>query len=367
MKNLILSTCGTSILTNDADEELRKLLNKHANLKSANDVLLSECDRIREHIENRKTKFVEYSYEEAKRDSAELNGIISFYGGQLTKEPLLDIHYLLATDTWLGEETAKIVESWLKNSGFTDVRIQRHCDLQTAELQCFRNSLADLIKWCAETIQPQRTEHCRVIFNLSGGFKSETGFLQMLGMFYADETIYMFERSNELMRIPRLPVRMEDVESVRNDLCDFRRAALKLDVYSRKSGIYWFGIEGMYSLTEWGGLIFEQHKAEIYQDEIHPPPSEKIIFAQDFLPSCRKETSRHKQKINEQIDLLARFLEDANHPNLNSFHYHSVTYPNNKRVTHEIYAWSDGNAKRIFCRSLDDGKLELLFLGPHLS
>jgi putative CRISPR-associated protein (TIGR02619 family) len=366
MKNLILSTCGTSILTNDADEELRKLLNIHANVKSANDVPPLERDRIHAHIENRKTKFVEHSHEKAKRDSAELNGIISFYGGQLTKETQLDVHYLLTTDTWLGEETAKIVESWLRNHGFTDVRVQRHCDLQTAELQCFRNSLADLVKWCAETILPQRTKHCRVIFNLSGGFKSETGFLQMLGMFYAHETIYMFERSSELMRIPHLPVRMEDVESVRKDLCDFRRAALKLGVHSRKSGIYWFEIDGMYSLTEWGGLVFEQHKAEIYRDEIHPPPSGKIIFAKDFLPSCKTETASHKQEINEKIDLLARFLEDANHPNLKSFHYHPVAHPRDERVTHEIYAWSEGSAKRIFCRSLDDGKLELLFLGPHL-
>jgi putative CRISPR-associated protein (TIGR02619 family) len=364
--NLMLSSCGTSILTNDADEDLRKLLNRYANAKERGNIPPSERERIHEHIENRKKKFIEYSHENAKRDSAEINGILSFYGGQLTKENRQDTHYLLATDTWFGEETAKIVESWLRNLGFTHTHVHTHPDLQTAELQYFRNSLSDLVKWCVETIAPQRTPHCRVIFNLSGGFKSETGFLQTLGMFYADETVYMFERSSELMRIPRLPVKMEDGESVRNDLRDFRRATLKLDVRPRKTGIYWFEDDGAYSLTEWGELVFEQHKAEIYREKIHPSPSEKIFFTTEFLNSCENETPLHKQEVNEKIDLFARFLEDTKHPNPNSLHYHPVIHPRNGRVTHEIYAWSDGGAKRIYCRSLDDGKVELLFLGEHL-
>jgi hypothetical protein len=185
-------------------------------------------------------------------------------------------------------------------------------------------------------------------------------------MFYADETIYIFEGSNELMRIPRLPVRMEDEESIRKDLRDFRRAALELDVRSEKSSIYWFS-DGIHSiLTEWGELVFERHKAEIYRGEIHPSPSEKIILTTEFLDSCEKETPPRKQEINEKIDLFAQFLEKANHPNPKSLHYHPVNHSRNSKVTHEIYAWSDGDAKRIYCRSLDNGKTELLFLGAHL-
>ncbi|MDR1646988.1 MAG: putative CRISPR-associated protein [Zoogloeaceae bacterium] len=364
--NLLLSTCGTSILTNSADEGLRALLNRHANIKTGDDVPTAECKRIREHIENRKNAFVAHALEAAKCDSAELNGILSFYDNQLTPENRRDIHYLLATDTWFGEETAGIVKAWLVNHGFTDIRVERCPDLQTADWQLFSSALSDLVKWCAETIAPQRTSHCRVIFNLSGGFKSETGFLQVLGMFYADETVYMFERSNELMRIPRLPVVMVDEEAVRDDLRDFRRAAQGLEVRTEKSGIYWFALEGKHALTPWGELVFGQHKDEIYQREIHPSPSEKIIFAPGFPASCENETPRHKQEINQKIDLLARFLEDANHPNPNSLHYHPVTHPRDGEVTYEIYAWSDHGAKRIYGRSLDDGKVELRFLGEHL-
>ncbi|MDR2341795.1 MAG: putative CRISPR-associated protein [Campylobacteraceae bacterium] len=367
MKNLIFSTCGTSILTNNADDVLRPLFIQHANVKNAADISLSEeRGYICAHIEERKKRFVNYSYQEAKKYSAEINGILSFYGGQLTKENKHDIHYLLATDTWLGEETANIVKLWLEANGFTDIRVYRHVDLQTSDLQAFRVSLANLVKWCDENIKPQRTEHCRVIFNLSGGFKSETGFLQMLGMFYADETIYIFERSNELMRIPHLPIKMDDEESIQKDLHDFRRAALNLDVHSEKYGIYWFEIDGMYSLTEWGELIFAHYKAEIYQKQIYPAPSEKIIFSPPFLNSCDNETAANKREINEKIDLFARFLENAKHPNPYSLHYHPVTHPHDDRVTHEFYAYSNNGAKRIYCHSLDEGKVELLFLGKHL-
>ncbi|MDR2790283.1 MAG: putative CRISPR-associated protein [Campylobacteraceae bacterium] len=361
---LMLSTCGTSILTNNANELLRPLFVKYANIKNADDILPSEKRDCCAHIEERKKKFAEYSHEEAKKYSAEINGILSFYGGQLTKENRQDIHYLLATDTWLGEETANIVKLWLEANGFTDVRIYRHKDLQTSDLQAFKISLADLVKWCAENIKPYM-ERYSVIFNLSGGFKSETGFLQMIGMFYAHETIYIFERSSELMRIPRLPIKMDDKTSIQKDLRDFRRAAQKLHVHSEKSGIYWFEIDKIYSLTEWGEFVFAQHKDEIYKEKIHPSPSEKIIFASEFLKSCEKETPPRIQEINEKIDLFARFLE-VGYINPRSLRYHPVKHPRESRVTHEIYAYSDNGAKRIYCRSFDEGRFELLFLGEHL-
>lgn len=124
--NLILSTCGTSILTSNlnGNDDFRKLLVRRANAKNDGDIPISERGLIREHIENRKRNFVEYDNEDAKRGSAELNGILAFYDGRTLKENQKDTHYLLTTDTWLGEETAKIVKLWLEKRGFTDIRVQ---------------------------------------------------------------------------------------------------------------------------------------------------------------------------------------------------------------------------------------------------
>jgi putative CRISPR-associated protein (TIGR02619 family) len=344
---------------------LQLLLTKHANAKTRNAVPPEERQRIESHIEKRAREFERYSREEVKDNSAELNGVLSFYGESFASR-LRDIHYLLVTDTWFGEETAGIIRAWLIGHGFADVRVERRADLQTADWPLFRSSLSDLVKWCDETIAPHRSTHYRVIFNLSGGFKSETGFLQTLGMFYADETVYMFERSGELMRIPRLPVRMEAVDEVRNDLRDFRRAAQGLGVSREKSGICWFELDGEHRLTPWGELVFGQHKAKIYQEKIHPAPSDKIVFAEEFLRSCEKEDASRRQRLNEQIDLLARYLENGARQNLNRLSYKQLTHPPYDGVTHEFYSWSDQAAERVYCQVLGENQVELLFLGEHL-
>ena len=47
-----------------------------------------------------------------------------------------------------------------------------------------------------------RQSHYRVVFNLVGGFKSLQGYMNTLGMFYADEIIYIFEAPTaDLIRI----------------------------------------------------------------------------------------------------------------------------------------------------------------------
>jgi hypothetical protein len=175
----------------------------------------------------------------------------------------------------------------------------------------------------------------------------------------------MFERSGELMRIPRLPVRMEAEDEVRKDLRDFRRAALGLNVSREKSGIYWFELDGEHQLTPWGGLVFGQHKAKIYQERIHPAPSDRIVFGKEFPRSCEKEDASRIQRLNEQIDLLARYLENGAHQNLRRLSYKQLTHSPYDGVTHEFYAWSDGAADRVFCKALGENKVELQFLVVH--
>jgi putative CRISPR-associated protein (TIGR02619 family) len=352
-------------LTNQADDVLRGLLSGHANIKKSEDVS-NETERhaICGHIKKKTTEFEQYSVEQAVKNSAELAGILAYYEGQPAKGKQ-DMHFLLATDTWLGEATAEIVKRWLRSQEIANVTVIRHTDLQTADWSAFRSSLSGLVKWCEDTIKPYQEKQYKVVFNLSGGFKSETGFLQTLGMFYADEIIYMFERSGELMRIPKLPVKMDDETSVRSDINDFRRASLGLSVAIPKSGIYWFEVDGKYALEPWGEMVFAQHKSKLYEEKILPSSSPKITFANGFLKSCENETPKHKRQINEAIDLLAQFKEKDDHSNPESLNYHPIQNGQNGE-THEIYAWSDEDAKRIYCREAANGVTELIRLGKHL-
>ena len=344
---IILSTCGTSILTNNTSRELQLALTTCANEKRIEDFPENERRMITEHIKKRKIEFAKFGVDKARNGSAELNGILAYYDNQ-PANGASDTHYLLATDTWLCEATAEVVQDWLKRHGIRDIRIHRHPDLQTADFGDFRSSLADLVKWCAEEVYVQHSVHRRIIFNLSGGFKSETGFLQLLGMFYADEIIYIFERSGELLRIPRLPLEMMDEKAISDDLQDFRRASLGLSVTSSKTGIYWFEDSGKYALTAWGELVFEKHRTKLYREKLLPSPSKCLIFGKNFKKSC---TERHDE-INRKIDLLAKYMEEPTNPNPKTLDFKRLqnNHPRLPEANWECDAWHDGAAKRIFCQ-----------------
>ncbi|PNK00579.1 hypothetical protein CEP12_18985, partial [Cylindrospermopsis raciborskii S14] len=97
------------------------------------------------------------------------------------------------------EQTATLVEQWLRERGFTVNRI-RQTDLQTKDIESFQIALSDIVEFFENTIPGYRDSQHKIIFNLTGGFKSVQGFLQTLATFYADETIYIFETAKDLLR-----------------------------------------------------------------------------------------------------------------------------------------------------------------------
>ncbi|MGI5939689.1 MAG: hypothetical protein ACOX8V_03235 [Thermoleophilia bacterium] len=63
----------------------------------------------------------------ARTLSAEINGIITYYGGSLYDRDRLarDEHVLVVTDTYQGEVAAGLVKGWLENQGFKVIRLLR--------------------------------------------------------------------------------------------------------------------------------------------------------------------------------------------------------------------------------------------------
>ena len=81
--------------------------------------------------------------------------------------------------------------------------------LSTASTAAFSAGIDDLIAWLERTIKPLRASY-EVCFNLVGSFKSLQGYMNTLGMFYADKVIYIFEGQDAaLITIPRLPIQVD--------------------------------------------------------------------------------------------------------------------------------------------------------------
>ena len=141
------------------------------------------------------------------RACAELEGLHALCGDRLTtNEGRSDLHYLMATDTALGHRIGELIASSLREMG-RNVELVVPVGLSTRSQASFTAGLRRVVRWCESTLVGQRETGRRVVFHLSGGFKSLLGALNLVGMFYADEVAYRFEGPGALLiRNPSLPL-----------------------------------------------------------------------------------------------------------------------------------------------------------------
>ncbi|TXH72150.1 MAG: putative CRISPR-associated protein [Thiothrix sp.] len=363
MPNVIISTCGTSILTNNIDNDLRSLLNRYTNLQDFSGCPEIDRRQIEQHIVQRQQLVSNCSDSELAKLSAEMNALLKFYNGQSSSQ---DMHILLHTDTWLGRKTGETLRSILENRGFAvDTPIVP--DLRTDNVSGFQLALSDLVRWASETIPGYTQQKYRVIFNLTGGFKSIQGFMQALAMLYTDESIYVFETGSELLHLPRLPLRMDAEQFVRDHLKTLRQLGLGL-AYDKNLAralpeTFVLKLEDDLALSPWGELIWQEYKNQIYRDCLYDSPSENIVFTTSFLRSIENLSPDRYVLLNQQIDKLAQYLSSNRQKDLSSLDLKKLTHTH-QGSTHEFDAWHDQNAKRVFgklegnaftCERLDNG------------
>ena len=293
--HFIVSTIGTSILTNsinrkDPDEarDWAKILVESANLKK--DELLDKpktvintlAERASEKLSNNDVKI-------HRQASAELNGIYGIYDGTLPDNSK-DQHYLICTDTAQGQTTGDLIKKFLKEQDLA-VSIVIPKGLSTKDTESFTDGIKELIKWLEDNVQWRRDSGYEVIFNLVGGFKSLQGYMQTFGTFYADETVYIFEKSSELIRIPRLPIQI-DISVIQQHRVQFAMmAAGEMYPIEELEGIPETLLESVTDngntvagLSAWGNLIWNRTKADLLTGELLPFPRLEYqnTFREDF-------------------------------------------------------------------------------------
>ncbi len=341
---LIVSTCGTSLLTNVATPEERKLVTRYANVSSAGAIAVEDRRSLESLIEQAREQFRAASLQERAKKSAEFNGLFCYYDEGRFPAPG-DLHWLIATDTWLGQQTAAILEETLTALG-QRAQVRRIADLNTASLNEFRLATAELVRLCSEEIRPMGLP---TVFNLTGGFKSVQGFMQTLGMLYADETVYVFEGSRSLLRLPRLPIRLEVADTVRKHLRAFRRLAQQLPVAADELAglpeIFLFTDGEATTLSEWGEIAWAQAKGEVLGERLWPPIDAKLRYAETLERSMRDFSREERAVVNERLDQLARHLLGG--PNPRHLDFKKLAMPH-RGQTHECDAWAQGGAKRLF-------------------
>jgi putative CRISPR-associated protein (TIGR02619 family) len=284
MRRLVISTVGTSLLTNQIDNEFESdwssRLQETANLTEdeINRYHQDVVDIISQLKERAERTLNEGNIAEIREASAELNGIYGLYEDNL-EAGKKDIHWLIATDTAQGKVTAEIVKNFLlKKNLSADCYYPQ--ELSTFSTEKFTNGIDELLQWMDTIIPNYQKSEYSICFNLVGGFKALQGYANTIGMIYQiDEIIYIFEGSSEIITIPRLPIQID--KSVIKPV-QFALMAAKVGFWvpmSELEGIpktLLFIVDDKATLSNWGRLIWNKCKSEFLTKELLEFP--KLIY-----------------------------------------------------------------------------------------
>ena len=376
LPNLLISTCGTSLWTNCADQPMRASLGKHSNVQESG-VRGGDRDMIDRWLETRTAELCESSDKEAARLSAEINGLLGWYAAAGHNLDGDDIHWLVASDTYLGQRAAATVAAWLEDKTGQRPQCLSAKGLNTARLMDFRHALADMVKQFGELgLDGWRSEGRHVAFNLTGGFKSVNGFMQTLGMLFADECFYLFEGSSQVMRVPRLPLKFDAGADFRGSLQAVRRMARGDSVPRAKCGALssslLFEVDGECVLSEWGQALWEVERKALYGKRLMEPLSARLEFSKKFRSQGMGREGvlgqpKYLLGLNECLDALGALLdEDRNSGEFSGGRKQLKLLkgkPKGSRITHEFYIWND--ARRGY-GYFEDGKFVVDHIGDHL-
>lgn len=364
--HLILSPVGTSILTNSAGTH-RSLIRDYANAKSEADIPEQHRLQLEEIRDAAIAKLSNADIATLRRQSAELNGIIGFYKGTLEPNSK-DAHWLIATDTYLGKMAAEIVKTVLQTFfPYTQVKIP--AGLSTNSKEDFLAGIRDLLKWCDETLKLSRHDY-EVTFNLTGGFKSLQGYLNTIGMFYADKIVYIFEGSNELIVIPRLPAKLEV------EIFD-QFAAIFLLLNSEIEGLKKEEIRGIpdimleeygsesFVLSGWGELSWNVAKESVLSKKLIELPGIKYLdsFKRDFQRIDRADEKVRLQEAVAKISFLLK-IHHGDIARIKGGEGGGSLYSNYKGKHKDLGHFRVSNGLRVSCQ-YQDNILQLRHYGQH--
>jgi putative CRISPR-associated protein (TIGR02619 family) len=361
---IIISTIGTSLLTNQVDrtnpdEKLwQKQLRDEANasLKTTSIPVRAVIDSLKQRAEEQ----LQQGIKAVRRASAELNGIYGIYD-QNFSQAQQDMHWLIATDTAQGQVTAEIVQRFLVQHGLNPVQIYAPAGLSTQSTQHFTEGVDALIVWLQETIAPLRDRY-HVIFNLVGGFKSLQGYMNTIGMFHADEIIYIFEgEGSQLIKIPRLPIEVDETALAPHALALALADAGGITEQDATGipEIMLGDIGDRKVLSTWGLLIWQNIQIKFLSQDLLPFPC--LHYAQTFKNDyARIKDPTERRKIQMVLAEVSSALAESKGDTSDLKRFKYTRYQNSNGIDHFYVDYH----MRISCRKRDDC-LELRYYGTH--
>lgn len=313
MTRLIISTIGTSILTNQIDRDLDpdwyNRLVETANYTLDEIEYNDDVKHIIQKLEQQANDLLNNNddLDQIREASAELNGIYGIYDNKV-EQGKDDIHLLITTDTAQGRASAKIIMSFLQDQGFTQVSITEPPEnFSVASSKRFLEGIAKIIPSLEEHIKPCKDNGYVIVFNLVGGFKAFQGYFNTIGMFYADEIVYIFEGSNEIIKIPKLPIKVDQDMIAPHKVPLAMMDQIGIPSYCKEAKSIpkdWIReCNQEIHLSLWGQLVWNQCKANFLSNELLN--FSNMVYEDSFKKDYEKIKNDQKQRIKLQ-EILAK-------------------------------------------------------------
>ncbi|GAB4295124.1 MAG: hypothetical protein Kow0068_19850 [Marinilabiliales bacterium] len=361
---LFLSPVGTSTITNFVKKQkLEYDVYSFANLKKEEyeQENLAELNKIAESL---KKQALNWSIDEAKKASAELNGLLSFD----TKYTKNDLLYFVVTDTYQSNLAFEVVNTFLKSNFDIEGQKIELKSLTTKNKHEFVEGIKELLRWVNQHLPGYIKNNYSVYFNLTGGFKSLLGYLTPVGMFYANSIFYIFE-TGELIEIPKLPITIDYTlfESKAKEflLMDANYFFTKNDITEIPVTLLDQVEEDYFGLSLWGELMWSQAKKEILTKELISLPAlyYEPSFKNDFN---EKNTNEQRIQLQETLAKVSCLLLENNYDISALKKDHGLRYENckGKKNGKTIGHFRYNQAQRVSCIAEKNG-LTLLRNGFH--
>lgn len=367
---IILSTVGTSLLTNQIDRHRES--DWFEQLSNCSNLTIQDTpDEVLEIIEQLKQRAAKKLREgnpgNNRRDCAELNGIYGIYSNDL-RLCQHDLHYLIVTDTAQGKAAGEVIQTFLLAN---DVSVNTYVPpgFSTATTSHFAEGIDNLLVWLREDIYLGYRDSHKIYFNLVGGFKSLQGYMNTLGMFYADAIVYIFESKDaELITIPRLPISIKvdrvTIEPFKLQLA-LMNAGMDLKVASAvgipEALIY--TVDADMTLSTWGKLVWGECKQEILSEELLAFPG--LDYQSSFVEDFNKTKDFHKRvKLQETLAKIAHLLHKHNGDRSILRQDGGILYETYAGKASEVDHFRVTQNTRVSCQ-LQGGILSLRHFGEH--
>ncbi|MCC6751950.1 MAG: hypothetical protein IT371_30125 [Deltaproteobacteria bacterium] len=154
-----------------------------------------------------------------------------------------------------------------------------------------------------------------------------------------------------LMEIPRLPVRLSEIDELREHAALFRRLAVgytvRTDDANGAPDSLLMEVDGEVTTSVLGDVAWARHRATLFAEKLQPPLSSKVRVADAVQKVFAGLETAQKVQVNEAFDEFSAYVD------------HGRTLPKSRTFkklqgdpvsgsTHELYAWSDGATGRLF-------------------